>query len=94
MQDMIKDWRFEADTLYGTIDGYTVLVADVIFDGDNYGESIKPLIAAAPDMLAALKMLRDADDIAILEGYSGGMGPDQRSKVDAVISKAKGKTEE
>lgn len=50
------------------------------------------LIAAAPDLLSALVMLRDADDIGVREGYSGGMGPEQRFHVDAAIAKAEGAT--
>lgn len=49
------------------------------------------LVEAAPKMLEALKMLRDADDIALSEGYSGTMGYIQRANVDAAISKAEGK---
>jgi len=49
------------------------------------------LIAAAPDMLAALKMLRDADDMDVREGVSGTMGPEQRGIVDAVLAAAEGR---
>jgi hypothetical protein len=43
------------------------------------------------ELLAALIMLRDADDIGVREGYSGTMGASQRACVDTAIAKAEGR---
>ena len=47
------------------------------------------LIAAAPDLLEALEMVRDADDDCKMDGLPTIPGP-ARAKIDAAIAKAKG----
>jgi len=65
---------------------------------DYYGgyliaESIAPsmvsLIAAAPELLAALEMVRDADNDCRLDGLPT-IPPCARAKIDAAIGKASG----
>ena len=76
----------------------------VMLDGINYGQPpytpIKPetlermeadarLIAAAPDLLEALKMVRDADDDCKRDGLPT-IPPAARATIDAAIAKATG----
>ena len=55
----------------------------------EWGEANARLISAAPDLLAALEMVRDADDDNKLDGNEGIPGI-ARAKINAAISKAKG----
>ena len=76
----------------------------VMLDGINYGQPpytpIKPetlermeadarLIAAAPDLLEALKMVRDADDDCKRDGLPT-IPPAARATIDVAIAKATG----
>lgn len=65
-------------------------VAAVFFDMVT-GRGLKDarLISAAPDLLAALEMVRDADEDNKRDGNDGIPGI-ARAKIDAAISKAKG----
>lgn len=56
--------------------------------GDSHSSS---LIAAAPDLLAALIMVRDADDDCGSDGFSR-IPPVARSVIDRAIAKAEGRT--
>jgi hypothetical protein len=47
------------------------------------------LIAASPDLLEALEMVRDADDDCKMDGLPTIPGP-ARARIDAAIAKAKG----
>jgi hypothetical protein len=71
-------------------------------DAEYYGgyliaESVAPsmvsLIAAAPELLAALEMVRDADNDCRLDGLKT-IPPSARAKIDAAIAKAEGITNE
>lgn len=65
------------------------------YGGHLIAESIAPqnvpLIAAAPDLLEALEMVRDADEDCKSDGLP--TIPDiARAKIDRAIAKAKGET--
>lgn len=64
------------------------------YGGYLIAESVAPsmvsLISAAPEMLAALEMVRDADDDCRLDGLPT-IPIFARAKIDAAISKAEGK---
>jgi hypothetical protein len=49
------------------------------------------LVAAAPELLASLILLRDADDMGKPDGHNF-MGPELRAATDAAIAKAEGRT--
>ena len=63
-------------------------VASAGLNHDNY-EANARLIAAAPDMLEALTMVRDADDDCWRDGLPVIPG-NSRAKIDVVIAKATG----
>ncbi len=67
-------------------------VADVI-DANSYPEnqSNMHLICAAPDLLEALIMMRDADDDCARDGLAR-IPAAARAKIDAAIAKAEGKS--
>lgn len=56
-----------------------------------FGDLGPHVFAAAPDMLAALTMLRDADDLGKPDGQNF-MGKAMRVVVDAAIAKAEGQS--
>lgn len=51
-----------------------------------------PLIAAAPDLLAALQMVRDADEDCRKENDPHVIPDAARAKIDAAIAKAEGRS--
>ena len=55
------------------------------------GEANARLIAAAPDLLEALVMVRDADDDVRRAGLIGKIPQAARARIDAAIAKAEGR---
>jgi hypothetical protein len=56
---------------------------------ESVAPSMIPLISAAPEMLAALEMMRDADEDCKRDGLPT-IPPCPRSTIDAAIAKARG----
>lgn len=84
-------WRYKPD-----INGSNYMLvycSSLASEGDNLrgycGEANARLIAAAPDLLEALEMVRDADNDCRRDGLRVIPGP-ARAKIDAAIAKAKG----
>ena len=75
--------------------GWVYVVADkgrdwrAMEDGEQ--EANARLIAAAPDLLAAVTMIRDADDDCRHDGLPTIPGP-ARAVIDAAIAKAEGRS--
>ncbi len=76
-------WRRHAAFANGISDAEGLLIAASMKDEDAN------LIAAAPDLLAALIMVRDADDDCRADGLPTLPAP-ARAKIDAAIAKAEG----
>lgn len=78
--------RCENITIYGTETGDAVDVCDVVYRGDEIQiEANARLIAAAPDLLAALELILTAEERGFGADYIKGCAR-------AAIAKAKGKT--
>jgi hypothetical protein len=58
---------------------------------ESIAPSMIPLISAAPDLLYALVMVRDADEDCKLDGLKT-IPPIARATVDAAIAKAEGRS--
>lgn len=64
---------------------------DISFDESMRREADANLIAAAPDLLAALIMVRDADEDCRRDGYPC-MPDTPRAAIDRAINKAEGRS--
>jgi len=64
--------------------------ADLGGVAETYSPVNARLIAAAPALLEALEMVRDADDDVIRDGYVDRIPTMARQKIDAAIAKARG----
>lgn len=84
-------WFIE-DNVPGARIGYHAIVDEdgyIVCEPSPMGEDNARLIAAAPDMLAALVMVRDADEDCKRDGLPT-IPPPARCKIDAAIAAATG----
>jgi hypothetical protein len=83
-------WQVNGSHIY-TADPERALLAQVFNPGSKASDyplvENARLIAAAPDLLEALIMVRDADDDCRKDGFRE-MPPPARARIDAAIAKA------
>lgn len=82
-------WKLESDPMWRCVVSEWTDDFQRMSVCGHIGEANARLIAAAPDMLAALIMVRDADDDCLRDGLPT-IPPAARATIDAAIAKAEG----
>jgi hypothetical protein len=87
-------WRAEPECVHQREEGFVIRCASGTRIAELHGYVSHPgnaanarLLAAAPELLEALEMVRDADDDCKSDGFHT-IPPMARAKIDAAIAKA------